>query len=49
MGDVTVFLSWMAEPDLEQRHEMGIKVLLFLLILSVLLYGVYQALWKNVR
>jgi len=47
--DVTVFLSWMAEPDLEQRHEMGIKVLLFLLILSVLLYGVYQVLWKDIR
>jgi ubiquinol-cytochrome c reductase cytochrome c1 subunit len=47
--DVTAFLSWMAEPDLEQRHEMGVKVLLFLLILSVLLYGVYQALWKNIR
>ena len=47
--DVTAFLTWVAEPDLEQRHEMGIKVLLFLLILTVLLYGVYQALWKRVR
>lgn len=47
--DVTVFLSWVAEPELENRHEMGVKVLLFLLILTGLFYGVYQALWKRVR
>ena len=29
--DVTVFLSWAAEPELEGRKAMGIKVLLFLI------------------
>lgn len=47
--DVTAFLSWVAEPELETRHEMGVKVFLFLLILTGLFYGVYQALWKRVR
>lgn len=47
--DVTAFLSWVAEPELENRHEMGVKVLLFLLVLTGLFYGVYQALWKLVR
>ena len=47
--DVTAFLAWVAEPELEQRHEMGIKVLLFLLILTVLLYGVYRAIWRRVQ
>lgn len=46
--DVTAFLAWVAEPELEQRREMGVKVLIFLLILSVLLYGVYKAVWRRV-
>jgi ubiquinol-cytochrome c reductase cytochrome c1 subunit len=47
--DVTAFLSWVSEPELESRHEMGVKVFLFLLILTGLFYGVYQALRKRVQ
>ena len=31
--DVTTFLSWAAEPELEARHKLGIKVLIYLILL----------------
>jgi ubiquinol-cytochrome c reductase cytochrome c1 subunit len=49
--DVTAFMTWAAEPYLIERKEMGFKVLIFLLILSVLLYlskkQVFTALKKD--
>ena len=36
--DVTTFLSWSAEPELEERHKTGVKVLIYLIILSILVY-----------
>ena len=47
--DVTVFLSWTAEPELETRKAMGIKVLLFLIFLTALLYAVKRKVWENVH
>ena len=32
--DVTVFLAWTAEPKLEARKNMGMKVILFLLLMT---------------
>ena len=32
--DVVTFLSWAAEPELEERKRMGVKVILFLLLLT---------------
>lgn len=45
--DVTVFLSWAAEPELENRKAMGIKVLLFLIIMTGLLYAVKRKVWED--
>jgi ubiquinol-cytochrome c reductase cytochrome c1 subunit len=45
--DVTAFLMWAAEPKLEERKRMGIKVLVYLLILSGLLYLSKRAIWRN--
>ena len=47
--DVTVFLSWAAEPELEARKSMGIKVLLFLIIMTGLLYAVKRKVWEDVH
>ncbi|MGB0632432.1 MAG: cytochrome c1 [Alphaproteobacteria bacterium] len=47
--DVTVFLAWAAEPELEERKRMGIKVILFLLILTGLLYVVKRRIWADVH
>jgi cytochrome c1 len=45
--DVTVFLAWAAEPELEERKRMGIKVILFLLVLTGLLYVVKRRIWAD--
>lgn len=36
--DVTAFMTWAAEPYLVERKQLGFKVIIFLLILTVLLY-----------
>ena len=47
--DVVSFLSWAAEPEMEQRKQMGVKVLFYLLILSAVLYLSKRKIWKNVK
>lgn len=36
--DVSAFLMWAAEPKLEERKQLGFKVMMFLIIFSVLIY-----------
>ncbi len=45
--DVTTFLAWAAEPELEERKRMGIKVLLFLIVLTAMLYAVKRQVWSD--
>jgi ubiquinol-cytochrome c reductase cytochrome c1 subunit len=45
--DVSAFLVWAAEPNLERRHQTGIAVLIFLLIATVLAYLAYQNVWHG--
>ena len=46
--DVTNFLVWTAEPELEERKRMGVKVVLFLILLTGMLYAVKRAVWSDV-
>ena len=46
--DITAFLAWAAEPELEERKSMGIKVLLFLGVLFVMVVAVKKSVWRNV-
>jgi ubiquinol-cytochrome c reductase cytochrome c1 subunit len=46
--DVVAFLSWTAEPTLEERKSLGVQVVIFLLVLSALLYFAYKRLWRDV-
>ena len=47
--DVTTFLTWAAEPEMEDRKRMGIKVILFLLILTGMLYAVKRKVWEDLH
>ena len=47
--DVTTFLAWAAEPELETRRAMGVRFLLFLSILGGLAYAVKRKIWANVH
>ena len=46
--DVTTFLTWAADPHLEVRHKTGVKVLIFLIILTGLVYLSMKRLWSRV-
>ncbi len=46
--DVTTFLTWTAEPHLETRHKMGVKVLIFLTIFSLLVYLIMKRIWSRI-
>ncbi len=43
--DVAAFLMWTAEPKLEQRKKWGVVAVIFLTILTVLLYLTNKKLW----
>ncbi len=47
--DVTAFLNWTAEPELDQRHSMGIKVIGFLIVLTALFYALKRRIWADVH
>ena len=46
--DVTAFLTWAAEPHLEARHKMGFKVIIFLIILTLLVYFSMKRIWSRI-
>ena len=45
--DVTAFLVWASEPDLESQHRMGFKSIIFLIILLTLVYMSKQKVWSR--
>ena len=47
--DVTSFLMWAAEPHLEARHQMGFKAIVYLIILTVLVYFSMKKIWSRVE
>ena len=47
--DISAFLMWAAEPKLEERKRMGLKVLIYLSILAALLYLSKRALWRKIE
>ena len=47
--DVTTFLMWTAEPHLEARHQMGFKAIVYLIILTVLVYFSMKRIWSRIE
>ena len=47
--DVTTFLMWAAEPSLEARHQMGFKAIVYLIILTILVYFSMKRIWSRVE
>lgn len=47
--DVSNFLMWTAEPTLEERKGMGIKVLIFLIVFTGILYAAKRKVWADVH
>ena len=47
--DVTTFLMWAAEPSLEARHQMGFKAIVYLIILTILVYFSMKRIWSRIE
>jgi ubiquinol-cytochrome c reductase cytochrome c1 subunit len=47
--DVVTFLAFTANPELEERHRTGVKVVLFLAVLTGLTYAVKRKIWADVH
>ncbi len=46
--DVTTFLAWAAEPELEERHRIGFKVIIYLILLTILVYLSMKKIWSRI-
>ncbi len=47
--DVTTFLAWAAEPEMETRKRLGLKVLAYLLLMAGVLYAYKRKVWAAVH
>ncbi len=46
-SDVSQFLAWASEPHLEERKQMGFKVLLFMAVFAGLLFALKRKVWAG--
>ena len=47
--DITTFLTWAAMPDLEKRRSSGIKVIIFLLVMTLFFFLSYRKIWRDLK
>jgi ubiquinol-cytochrome c reductase cytochrome c1 subunit len=46
--DVAAFLQWASDPKMEERKQLGLAVMIFLVLYSGLVYGAYRRVWRGV-
>jgi ubiquinol-cytochrome c reductase cytochrome c1 subunit len=49
VADLVAFMHWMAEPNRNQRVRLGVFVLLFLAVFTVIAWRLNAAFWKDVK
>lgn len=47
--DIATFLTWAAEPEMEERKKTGLKAILFLLVFAGIMYAVKKKIWADVK
>jgi ubiquinol-cytochrome c reductase cytochrome c1 subunit len=47
--DVVTFLSWAANPELVERKQIGVRVILFLVFMTGITYAVKRKVWSDVH
>jgi ubiquinol-cytochrome c reductase cytochrome c1 subunit len=47
--DVSAFLAWAAEPTMEHRKRLGFQVLLYMAVLTVLLFLIKNMIWSRLH
>jgi ubiquinol-cytochrome c reductase cytochrome c1 subunit len=46
--DVATFLMWTSDPHLEDRHRIGARVMIFLVVLACVMYAVKRRVWSKI-
>ena len=47
--DVVAFMTWAAEPSMELRKRLGLRVVIFFLALSLLSYAAMRLVWRDIK
>ena len=47
--DVSAYLMWTAEPKLEERHKLGARVMIFLIVFAVIMFLAKRAVWARLH
>ncbi len=47
--DVVTFLAFVANPEMEERKRLGVRVVLFLALMTCLTYAVKRQIWSDVK
>ncbi|PKU23920.1 cytochrome c1 [Telmatospirillum siberiense] len=47
--DAVAFLNWAAEPELDQRHSLGVKTLIFVFVMTILFYALKRKIWARLH
>jgi ubiquinol-cytochrome c reductase cytochrome c1 subunit len=47
--DVVTFLSWASNPEMTERKQMGVRVIMFLILLTGVTYAVKRMIWSDVH
>ena len=47
--DITTFLTYIANPEMEQRKTIGVKIVLFLIGMTCVTYAVKRKIWADVH
>jgi len=47
--DITTFLAYVANPEMEERKRIGVRVVLFLAMMTCLTYAVKRQIWSDVH
>lgn len=48
-SDIVAFLNWAAEPELAERKNLGLKVMIFLLVLTGMFFALKKQIWAKVH
>lgn len=47
--DLVIFLQWAAEPEMEHRKSMGLKVMIYLAMFTILFYIAKKRIWSKLK
>jgi ubiquinol-cytochrome c reductase cytochrome c1 subunit len=47
--DVAAYLTWAAEPKLEERHKLGARVIVFLIAFAIIMFLAKRVVWARLH